>query len=57
LVRTEIGEVALRRAWHDPDNIPDDIIANYKRTVRVVGWHEALMELVRVLRLGCSHNR
>jgi len=56
-VRTEIGEVALRRAWHDPDNIPDDIIANYKRTVRVVGWHEALMELVRVLRLGCSHNR
>lgn len=48
LVRTEIGEVALRRAWRHPERIPEDIIQNYKRTLKVAGWHEALMELTNV---------
>ncbi len=30
LVRTEIGEVALRRAWYDNNNIPADVSLFYE---------------------------
>jgi len=46
LVRSEVGEVAIRRAWHD--TIPDDVLANYKALLQVPNWHEALMEMAQV---------
>jgi len=32
LVRSEIGDVAIRRAWHDPDSVPPEVIQNHKHT-------------------------
>jgi len=49
LVRSEIGEVAIRRAWHNVKKIPDDVINNYKNTLRAKNWHEALVEMASTL--------
>jgi pimeloyl-ACP methyl ester carboxylesterase len=47
LVRTEIGEIALRRAWFRPAAIPPHTLAQYKQALRVRAWHEAVAEMVR----------
>ncbi len=46
LVKTEIGEVALRRSWFNTSNIPEEVISNYKQTLKIRDWDEALMEMV-----------
>lgn len=45
LVRSEIGEVAIRRAWYNPSSIPKEVMANYKNTSLIKNWHEALVEM------------
>lgn len=45
LVRSEIGEVAIRRAWYDPQNIPAHVLQRYKNLLRVRNWNEALTEM------------
>lgn len=45
LVRSEIGEVAIRRAWYEPHNIPPHVLQRYKNLLRVRNWNEALTEM------------
>jgi pimeloyl-ACP methyl ester carboxylesterase len=45
LVRSELGEVALRRSWHHPKEIPQDVYDNYKKMLMVTNWQDALMEM------------
>ncbi len=45
LVRSEIGEVAIRRAWYDHRVIPHDVMDHYQRIVRCHHWHEAIIEM------------
>lgn len=45
LVRSELGEVALKRAWFDPAHIPPEALNNYQKTLRCKGSMEALIEL------------
>jgi hypothetical protein len=45
LLRTEVGEVAIRRSWFEPKNIPADVLLNFKRVMKLPRWHEALMEM------------
>jgi len=47
LVRTDFGEMVLRRAWRHPKLIPADIITLHKRVMRLPNWHEAMLEIAQ----------
>lgn len=47
LLRSEIGEVANRRAWYDPRLLTGDTLALYRRPLFVEGWYDALLEAAR----------
>jgi pimeloyl-ACP methyl ester carboxylesterase len=47
LVRSELGEVALKRAWFNGAHIPADALTNYQRILRVRGQMEALLEIAQ----------
>ena len=48
LLRSEIGEVANRRAWYDTFKLTHQILDLYKMPLRVQGWDSALVESTRV---------
>mmetsp|Transcript_18106 Transcript_18106/g.38963 ORF Transcript_18106/g.38963 Transcript_18106/m.38963 type:complete len:770 (+) Transcript_18106:366-2675(+) len=50
LLRTEVGEVANRRAWHNTDKLTQDVLELYKAPLRVEGWDAALIETTRLKR-------
>lgn len=43
LLRHEVGEVSNRRAWADPARLTPDLLALYRRPLRVEGWDMALV--------------
>jgi len=45
LLRSEIGEVANRRAWHDHNKLTGHVIALYKQPLSIQGWDRALVEV------------
>ena len=45
LVRSEMGEVALKRAWYDASHIPPEALANYQRVLGVKHQMDALVEV------------
>jgi pimeloyl-ACP methyl ester carboxylesterase len=47
LLRTEIGEVANRRAWFDRSKLTRETLRLYQRPLCVEGWDAALMEAAR----------
>jgi len=47
LVRSELGEVALKRAWWDPSRIPHQSWATYQRMLAVKHQMEALVEIAQ----------
>jgi len=48
LLRTEIGEIANRRAWYDADKLTKDVLDLYKRPLCVQGWDSALMRVSKL---------
>ncbi|CAD7697615.1 unnamed protein product [Ostreobium quekettii] len=48
LLRSEIGEVANRRAWYDTSKLTREILDLYKAPLRIQGWDSALVEFTRV---------
>ncbi|GAX85063.1 hypothetical protein CEUSTIGMA_g12483.t1 [Chlamydomonas eustigma] len=52
LLRSEVGEVANRRAWHHAERLTPEVLDLYKLPLRVEGWDMALMETTR---LGKEH--
>lgn len=53
LLRSEIGEVANRRAWHDRSKLTRGVLRLYKRPLCIQGWDRALLEAART-RLGLT---
>lgn len=49
LLRSEVGEVSNRRAWHEPAKLTAEVLDHYKRPLRARNWDAALVE-VRVRR-------
>jgi len=47
LVRSQIGELVLRKAWYDKKKIPKIALKRYETLVKVKNWHVALVELSR----------
>ena len=47
LLRSEIGEVANRRAWHDRSKLTRGVLSLYKRPLCIQGWDRALLEAAR----------
>ncbi|KAG2496113.1 hypothetical protein HYH03_005716 [Edaphochlamys debaryana] len=54
LLRTEVGEVANRRAWHNTDKLTSEVLELYKTPLRVEGWDAALIETTRQRREACQ---
>jgi len=48
LLRSEIGEVAIRRAWHDQQKLSREVLETYKTSLHVEGWDRALYEVARL---------
>eukprot|EP01084_Bolivina_argentea_P202649 346209_1 len=48
LVRSEIGQVTLHQAWHNPQSISSNIIRNYKVCLKLKNWNESLLEMARI---------
>jgi len=46
LLRSEIGEVLLRRAWYDSKHVPEHIMNKYKQIMTIKNWHESLFEMM-----------
>eukprot|EP01083_Nonionella_stella_P018882 52517_1 len=57
LVKSEIGDVAIRRAWHDPDAIPSEVVTAHKQCLKVKNWGKALLEMARVSRTRLLQDR
>mmetsp|Transcript_30557 Transcript_30557/g.51687 ORF Transcript_30557/g.51687 Transcript_30557/m.51687 type:complete len:610 (-) Transcript_30557:204-2033(-) len=57
LVRSQIGELVLRKAWFDKRKIPKEALQHYQQLVKVRNWHAALIELSRAepLKIGPAH--
>lgn len=47
LLRTEIGEVSNRRAWHNADKLTKEVLELYKAPLKVEGWDKALLEVTK----------
>jgi hypothetical protein len=45
LLRSEIGEVANKRAWYDSQGLTPEILRLYKAPLRVEGWEAGLVEV------------
>ncbi len=41
----EAGDDFLRSSWYDPDRIPDEVYAGYRRPTLVAGWESGLWNL------------
>ena len=54
LLRSEVGEVANRGAWHHAERLTPEVLELYKAPLRVEGWDVALMETAR---LGKEHTQ
>jgi hypothetical protein len=54
LIRSELGEVAIRRAWHNQYAIPESVIENYKKIALCLNWHEGSLSVSVVLLLFFS---
>ncbi|GBG85512.1 hypothetical protein CBR_g40151 [Chara braunii] len=52
LLRSEIGEVANRRAWYDARKLTPEVLKHYKVPLRVEGWDSALGEVGRLPAYG-----
>jgi len=48
LVRSEMGELLLRRSYFDKKNLTEDVLQTYKNLLKVQNWDEALLEMTRV---------
>jgi hypothetical protein len=46
LLRSEIGVVSNRRAWHDSSKLTQDVLEAYQRPLRVQNWDTALAEVL-----------
>jgi pimeloyl-ACP methyl ester carboxylesterase len=42
-----VGVVTNRRAWHNPELLTREVLAHYKRPLRVQGWDAALLATSR----------
>jgi pimeloyl-ACP methyl ester carboxylesterase len=47
LLRSEIGQVTTRRAWHDASKLTSQTLDLYKGPLHVEGWDKALAEVNR----------
>jgi magnesium chelatase accessory protein len=47
LLRSEVGEAALRRGFASPARLTPAVLARYAEPLRVVGWDRALWEVAR----------
>ena len=45
LLRSEIGDVSNRRAWHNPSKVTNEVRELYKAPLRVQNWDHALVEV------------
>jgi pimeloyl-ACP methyl ester carboxylesterase len=45
LLRSEIGQVTTRRAWHDTSKLTSETLDLYKAPLHVEGWDKALSEV------------
>jgi pimeloyl-ACP methyl ester carboxylesterase len=48
LVKSELGQVAIQRAWYDPSSVSQEIQERYQAALRVPKWSESLWEMTRV---------
>eukprot|EP00471_Norrisiella_sphaerica_P001847 CAMPEP_0184490912 /NCGR_PEP_ID=MMETSP0113_2-20130426/19192_1 /TAXON_ID=91329 /ORGANISM="Norrisiella sphaerica, Strain BC52" /LENGTH=472 /DNA_ID=CAMNT_0026875039 /DNA_START=277 /DNA_END=1695 /DNA_ORIENTATION=+ len=57
LVRSQIGELVLRKAWYNKKRIPKASLTRYQNLVKVRDWHAALIRLSQAapLKIGPSH--
>ena len=47
LLRSEIGVVSNRRAWHDASKLTQDVLEAYQRPLCVQNWDTALAEVLQ----------
>ena len=52
LLRSEIGEVANRRAWFDVSKLTPEVLQLYKQPLKVQGWDLALLEVSLLRRMA-----
>lgn len=50
LLRSDMGEVANRRAWYDTTKLTNEVLHLYKAPLRILGWDSALVEHTRMKR-------
>lgn len=48
LMRSEVGEISNRRAWHDPSLLTAEVLDQYKKPLRASNWDTALVEVSRL---------
>jgi pimeloyl-ACP methyl ester carboxylesterase len=53
----ERGDAFIRTAWHDPDQITEDIIEGYRRPLQVENWDRALWEFTKASRASGLQER
>src|SRR5205085_2389795 len=48
LLRSEMGEVTLKRAFYDHKSIPPVVLSNYQRILHTRNWHDGWLEMARL---------
>jgi len=48
LIRSEISQFTLWRAWHDPDKVDPKVFAAYRAPLLLPNWEESLVQMTRI---------
>jgi pimeloyl-ACP methyl ester carboxylesterase len=57
LLKAELGDFLVKRAWHKPQNLPDDLLEKYRQATKKTGWTEAIIALIKNYKKRDIHQR
>lgn len=46
-MKSEVGQVTLHQSWHNPMNVPLQVINNYRNVLKLENWDQSLLEMAK----------
>ena len=47
ILRAELGDLIVKRAWHKSKTVPDELLERYRRVTRLPGWSDAMAAVIK----------
>ena len=57
LLKAELGDFLVKRAWFDPKSMPDDLLDKYRQVTHLPGWTDGITAYIRNYKKRDIHRR